>query len=279
MHIHSTCSDGILSPSEILYSAKEKGLAGLSITDHDIFAAYTECFFALAKQLKLEIITGIEMSSEHEGKSIHVLGYDFKLSSISFLKFIRNLQKIRYERNLKILEKLKKYQIYIEEKELYVDGKKVCKGRPQIAKLIVAKKKAKNFQKAFDLFLKEGASCYVAANKLKTEAVIEQIHKAQGKAVLAHPHQIKNKKQVLKLLDLSFDGIEVFYGRLPSFEEEKWLQIAKKKNLLITGGSDFHGIEKTAVGINQTENTSDNYKTFIGSSWIDDKTLKQLLKK
>lgn len=263
LHIHSSFSDGLFSPGEILHMAKEKGLAGLSITDHDVFSAYTNELFALAARLQLKLVSGIELSSLFENKSVHVLGYNFRPDSVSLQRFIEKLQQLRYERNLKILEKLKEYNIYIAEKELYPELKMQCKGRPQIASLIVQKQGAANFQQAFNRYLKEGACCYMAASKFETERAIEEIHLAGGKAVLAHPHQIASKARVLKILKLPFDGLEVFYSRLPLFKEQKWLQIAREKNLLITGGSDFHGTEGST--------------NFIGSSWIDAANFKQLL--
>ncbi len=264
LHVHSTASDGVFTPEELLQMAQEKGLSGLSFTDHDTFSAYTPKLFTLAKKLGLVLVPGIEISSLHKDKSTHILGYNFDLHSVSLCQFIEKLQKIRYERNLKILEKLQAKNIYIKEKELYPNGKgDFSKGRPQIAELIVKKKMGATFQSAFDLYLKEGASCYVAANKFTAEEVIGQIHQAGGKAVLAHPYQIKNKKQVASLLKLPFDGIEVYYGRLHSSQEKEWLEIAKQQEWLITGGSDFHGLGSAY--------------NFMGCSWVDKKTLDLLL--
>lgn len=264
LHVHSSCSDGAFIPEKLLEMAKEKELLGLSITDHDTFSAYTPSLFALAKKLGLVLVPGIEVSSLQDQKSTHILGYNFDLESASFRQFIEKLQKIRYERNLEILEKLKMKNIYITEKELYPDGNgDFSKGRPQIAELIVQKKGAANFQAAFDFYLKEGASCYVAANRFTAEEVIAKIHQAKGKAVLAHPHQVKHKKQLSALLKLPFDGLEVYYSRLPSWQEQEWLKVAKEKKLLVTGGSDFHGIGAA-------------YNA-LGCSWVDKKRLDLLL--
>lgn len=266
LHVHSACSDGSFTPLELLYMAQERGLSGLSITDHDTFAAYDEAFLKLADQLKMTVVIGIEVSSLHLKKSVHVLGYDFDLQSKSFIGFIKNLQEKRYVRNLQILEKLKAKHIYIAQEELYPETEKhALKGRPQIADLVVKKRPDLNFQAAFDLYLKEGASCYVSANKCTTSEVIDQIHKAQGKAILAHPHQVKDRRQIKALLTLDFDGIEAYYGRLPPNREKEWINAAQSKNWLITGGSDFHGHSRVNVP--------------LGSSWVGKKDLDLLLKK
>ena len=256
IHIHSIYSDGTFSPKEILFQAKKQNLSGISITDHDTIEAYTPDFFILAKELEIEILTGVEISSQVGNMSIHILGYGFSLTE-DFFSFLEEIQKRRRERNVKILEKLAQKNMLITEEELLLFSKKGTKttlGRPHIASLMVKKKYVNSFKQAFFLYLKEGGSCYVAGNKFSPLEIIEKLHKAKGKAVLAHPHFIKNKKVLDELLQTPFDGIEAYYGKLLPYMEKKWVEIGKEKNWIITGGSDFHGDMKP-------------YLT-MGSSWV-----------
>ncbi|MFA5250292.1 MAG: PHP domain-containing protein [Parachlamydiales bacterium] len=262
LHVHSCFSDGDVEPFELLQMAQLQGLSGLAITDHDTIAAYTPELFFTARQLGLTLILGAEISSLQGQKSVHVLAYAFE-PNVIFLGFLAEIRQKRIERNLQILAKLQARGLAIAENELYPEVFSGSKGRPHIAKLLVQKGFVPNFQTAFDLYLKEGASCYVEASKFTTRQVIEEVHLAGGKAVLAHPHKLVGEKLVDNLLELPFDGLEGYSGRFNP--GRRWLKIAEKKGWQVTGGSDFH-----------SKNLLSN---FLGSSWTDEKTLAWLIKK
>ncbi|MCK4934019.1 MAG: PHP domain-containing protein, partial [Simkaniaceae bacterium] len=262
MHMHSTCSDGSLSPKELLYHAKEKGLSALSITDHDTTEAYSEELFSESKKLGLFLCKGVEFSCRHKDTNVHILGYHFQTDLVGFCL---EHQLRRKSRNLKILAKLRKNNISIEEGELYGEAatpEKVI-GRPHIASLLIRKGIAKDFKEAFTKYLGDKACCYDPGNPFSVEATIETIHAANGKAFIAHPHLMKKNRVIKDLLKMPLDGIECYYSMIPRDQEEKWLQIAKKNNLLISGGSDFHGEIKPHV--------------FMGSSWIDEETFRKIM--
>ena len=242
LHCHSNISDGELTPSELLYLAKKNGLSGLSITDHDTINGYTKDLFDLAKELEIELLSGIEISSSLNNETVHILGYGFDYNSKVLKSFLDEVQEKRYNRNILILEKLAGVSIKIEEKELYgKQDRNVTIGRPHIAKLMVEKGYVKDFKTAFNEFLKDGGLCYVAGEKFSPNEVIDILHEASAKAVLAHPQQISKLDVLNAVLEMPFDGIEVYYGKMMWHKEKRWLRIAKRKGLLITGGSDFHG--------------------------------------
>jgi len=245
LHCHSYCSDGSDSPETLLKKAKEVGLSGLSITDHDSIEAYTPEIFALAKELNIALLTGVELSSEWEGTSVHILGYGMDVESKDLKDFLAEMIRRRNTRNQAIIDKLKAKKIAIEMAEVEALAHELAShrtiGRPHIAAVLVQKGIVNSVQEAFELYLQEGKGCYVSGIKYTPMDGIEIIHKAKGKAVLAHPHFIKKGSHVRYLMSLPFDGIECYYGTLSKFQEAPWVERAKQKGLIATGGSDYHG--------------------------------------
>jgi len=264
LHTHTTCSDGVLSPKELLDRAKEAGLSGISITDHDTLAAYTEETIAYAEKLGLLLLTGVELSTFFERKSVHILGYLVSTKSESLNKLLHRLQQRRLKRNRVIMEKLSRLAIVVREEELQEIGDLSALGRPHIAQIMVRKGYVPSIEKAFKKYLGEGCPCYDAGEMVPTDEAITAIHNAGGKAFLAHPHLIKKQRFIKKLLELPFDGLEGHYGSFRKEDDEKWIKIAKEHNLLLSGGSDFHG--------------HDNVHAKLGSSWITTEDYEALIR-
>jgi len=269
LHIHSYFSDGTDSPEEILYLAKEKKLLGISITDHDTIDAYTDELFELARTLEIKLIPGVEVSSEFNEVTIHILGYNFDLLSQSFIGFLNEAQEKRRLRNLAILKKLNGKNIDISEKELYDFTKdnnisQTVVGRVHIAQLLKERGSVQSMQDGFDLYIKDNGPCYVPGYKFSSKQVIDQIHLAKGKAILAHPNLIKSSKIINSIFQQPFDGLEAYYAKLMPAYENRWVQKAEKHGWLITGGSDYHGHIRP-------------YNT-LGCSWINEERFDQLIK-
>lgn len=240
LHLHTTCSDGSTSPTELIQLAQQKGLKGLSITDHDSIDAYEPAIPA-AKKAGLHLGTGVEFSCEFQGHSLHLLGYDFDLENDGIRQLCGRHQKRREDRNRAILTKLEEAGMPIEPKELLrrATGKTI--GRPHIAQVMVDKRFVKNLKEAFNLYLGEGKSCYAAGEPFTVEEAIEVIHQAGGKAFLAHPQLLPVDFPAEELLNLPFDGLECYYCRI---FKKSWMEIALAKGWLVSGGSDFHGSVK-----------------------------------
>jgi 3',5'-nucleoside bisphosphate phosphatase len=258
LHVHTDCSDGSDPPLPLLDLAKAAGLSGLSITDHDTIQAYTPELEAKANLLHLELLMGVEISSEWEALTVHILAYGF---DTTLQVFLNQVVERRNERNRKILEKLKKKGIVIEEEEIRRGSAQIV-GRPHIADAMVRKKAAASVQEAFDRYLKDDAPCYAPGGKFAPHEVIAAIHQHRGKAVLAHPHFLKRGHFLRDLLHLPFDGLECYYGRLPKEQEKPWLKIADEHHWLATGGSDYHGIMRPFAP--------------IGSAWVGEETFRKL---
>lgn len=261
LHCHSTCSDGTLTPEQLVTLAVARGLSGLSITDHDCVDAY-QLALPLAQEKNLLLLTGAEFSSNHQGHSVHILAYAFPCKNTAIQELCNRHSKRREERNQGILDLLRNKGMPIDPQTITALG---SVGRPHIAQAMIESKYVKTIEEAFYKFLGDGKCCYVPGNPVSTEETIEIIHSAGGLAVIAHPHLIKNSAVVASLLELPFDGIECYYARFGPSDNSVWIDIAEKKRWIITGGSDFHGTVKPDIS--------------LGSSWVNAHTFNILYQK
>lgn len=261
-HCHTHFSDGALSVSDLIARAKARNLSGLSITDHDTLEAY-ETAFEQAEINQIELIPGVEISSELNRTNIHVLGYAFNLKHAGLNQFLKELQVARDDRNLKILAKLAKASMPITIEEIKAQFPIGIIGRPHIAKLMIDKGYVKTMKKAFDLYLGNKGRCYVSGCFVPVEQAISLIQQAGGFAVIAHPHRITAKKIVNELLTFPFDGIEVYYANTPLNETTSWLEIANKKNWLVTGGSDFHAENQYNLDLGSSFTPETTWQVFL----------------
>lgn len=260
LHCHSTYSDGTYTPSELIELACKIGLSGLSITDHDTIEAYREAIPEAAER-QLPLIPGLELSTVHKGKSVHVLAYSFQLNSADILDFCKNQRARRENRNKAILERLASHGMPIEEDELSSPLDNRSFGRPHIAQAMVKRGYVSSIQQAFHEYIGDGKLCFYPGSRFSVEETIEIIHKARGVAIIAHPHLIENSI-VKDLLEMKFDGIEGYYARFSSEDHARWIKTGMKRGWLITGGSDFHGAIKPNIP--------------LGSSWVGEEVFKTL---
>lgn len=262
LHTHTTCSDGTLSPEALVVHAKKMGLSGLSITDHDTVAAYPQAI-EKAKAVGLCLGTGVEFSSVFKAMNVHILGYDIDLDHAELQQFCEKHRIRREKRNKAILDKLAKAGFVLDVEAFFARGSLL--GRPHIAQAMIEKGYVEDIPRAFQKYIGDKAPYYVQGDPFSVEETLEVIHASGGKAFLAHPHLIDHRQKIRSLLDLPFDGIECYYARLPLKMEERWLKMAKERQLLISGGSDFHGEFKEHLP--------------LGCSWVDAATFKAIFQK
>jgi hypothetical protein len=239
LHCHSQCSDGTLSPEDLVRHAVEIGLQGLSITDHDTINAYDR-IIPLVNELGLQLLSGVEFSCFHKNNSIHILAYGFPLDSVLIRDFCSRHHQRRQARNLAMLKRLKDHHMPLSEEEV-LSSAEGSVGRPHIAQAMVLKGYVGTISEAFQRFLGEGKPCYEAGTTFSVEETLEIIHRSAGLAVIAHPHLIPNQNILRDLLMMDFDGLECYYAKFPEADHKRWVKMAQRKGLLITGGSDFHG--------------------------------------
>ncbi|MDN5279350.1 MAG: 3,5-nucleoside bisphosphate phosphatase [Clostridiales bacterium] len=244
LHVHSTASDGLLTPGQIVDSAAQKGLAAVAITDHDTIGGVAEAK-SQGKEKGLEVIAGIELSCGWEGRdaSIHVLGLFIDENSGPLLELLDSQKRFRHQRALKIVGLLEKCGLDMSElkNEFEASTEKVL-GRPHIARFLLEKGYIKEFQQAFDKYLSGGRPAYVPKDHVDPIAGIETIKKAGGIAVLAHPGLIPDWEVVWeKISDMPWDGMETYYSEHSNSQVRKFAEIVAEKGWASTGGSDYHG--------------------------------------
>lgn len=259
-HCHTLHSDGELAPEAILDLAKKQGLDGLSITDHDTLAAYPQAL-PYAKSIGIELISGIEISAEHQKKSIHVLGFAFNLLHEPLQTFCLSLQQNRDKRNQAMCQRLTRMGLPLTLEELQAKYPHGSIGRPHIAQLMLEKGFVSSIKQAFDRYIGDHCGGYISGFQVPVEKAIELIHQAGGFAVLAHPYIIASKSIISDLIEMPFDGVEVYYRHTTLPQITPWLNIAAKKNWMLTGGSDFHDF-KTSPPLGCAYTPPEIFETF-----------------
>lgn len=257
LHIHSTASDGTYTPSEIISLAQKLNLKAISITDHDTIEGSIEAA-RISPSPSLKLLSGVEISASPPplfscSGTIHILGYlvnhnDKRLNNLLF-----SLQEARKNRNPKIIQRLKDLGIELSLDEVRNEIGKGQLGRPHIASVMEKKGFVKSIDEAFKKYLGQGMPAYVEKYRIESSKAIKIILDAGGVPVLAHPVliQLTNndllESMIENLVSMGLMGVEVYYPEHSDIQVASLLEIAKKLNLLVTGGSDFHGLLKPNV--------------------------------
>ena len=260
LHIHTTMSDGTDTVEEIMSLARHRGIDTIAITDHDTTAALEN----LERPDDMTVIDGIELSTWHEGTSVHVLGYFIDINNKVLKSTLSNLKNERRERGVKILEKLDQIEgIHIDPDTILKKSTQASIGRMDIARELVRMGIIKKPGQAFERFIGDGMPCYVSTRKISTAEAVRLIEGANGIPVLAHPGTIDGFTDYEALLDLGFKGIEVFYPKHTREQRQFFHDLAVKRNILVAGGSDFHGSRTPGRNKIGQAYLSENYMTRI----------------
>ena len=253
LHCHSTASDGTLAPADVVRLAKDSGLVGLALTDHDTIAGLAEAA-ATAREVGLQFLPGIEISCEvPRPATMHVLGYGVDIESPQLKELTSQLMAGRDDRNPRIIAKLNELgvAITIEEAEAQAGGDVL--GRPHIAAVLLKKGYVSSIKQAFDKYLGQGGAAYFDRDRPDPRRGLELIRQAGGLPVLAHPVQLRTEndaqlERVIKdLADLGLAGLEIIHSDHDEAMIEKYSKLADRFGLLKTGGSDFHGTNKKDI--------------------------------
>lgn len=261
LHMHSTASDGTLSPAQIVASAmaeagNKKEPVVIALTDHDTVAGIPE-FMKEAEKYKerLTAVPGVEISTDYHGVEIHVLGYNIDIHNAALLERLKVCRESRDGRNEKIIQKLQEQGIQITMDDIRPADPNETIARPHIAKQLLKKHYVSSVKEAFDKYLAEGRCCYVERIMPTPQEAISLIKNSGGIAVLAHLMYYKKLDAAQKatlaaeLKEAGLDGIETYYNTYTPEEEEFVKSIAKEHALLRTGGTDFHGQNKPHISL------------------------------
>ena len=257
LHIHSSASDGSLTPAEVLSEAERLGLEAISITDHDTLAG-SASVFNLGQQSAVKLLTGVEISTAPPrpapiSGSLHILGYGFQIDDPKLGEMLLVLQRARKNRNPAILKRLQRLGIEISLEEIVQTVGKGQIGRPHIAQMLMEKGIVSSIDEAFGKYLGQGKPAYIDKYRIPCGEAIETILAAGGVPVLAHPYLLNIERNsdleqfVVSLMALGLKGLEVYYPEHPPDKVRLYEHIATKHDLLITGGTDFHGSIKPEV--------------------------------
>lgn len=253
LHLHTTHSDGSSAPTEVVALARKAGVSALAITDHDITTAIPEAM-AAGRNLGIEVIPGVEISSWYGDSELHVLGYFLDWQDAALNERLAALRESRHRRNPKIIERLQSLGIDIQYDEVRALAGTDAVGRPHIARVLMNKGVVGSAKEAFDRFLAHGGPAYVPRELPSPAEAIRWIKAASGLAVLAHPSWVKTTEGTLadlvrQLNADGLDGVEVHYSTHTPRQTREYLDLAKQLNLLVTGGSDFHGVTKPDIEV------------------------------
>lgn len=241
LHVHSTASDGVLTPSEVVRLAAERGLDVIALTDHDTLNGVAEAQRAAA-DTELEVIAGVEISSEGEWGDLHILGYYVSLESGPLQEMMQAMQNARLGRARKMVERLGELGMPLEWEDVRALAGGESVGRPHVARALLKRGYVVTLQDAFDRFLANGGPAYVPRLKLTPAEVIHAIIEAGGVASLAHPGYYWTALELLpEFVGYGLRGVEVHYPNHSPDEIKALLRLCRKHGLIATGGTDFHG--------------------------------------
>ena len=255
LHIHSTCSDGYLSPEEVVRQAQRVGLAAVALADHDNIDGIARAI-QVGTELDIIVLAGMELSTQwYHFSDMHLLGYGFDYQDPYLVRALQEFQEFRRQRNRQIIDKInqklageQRQPLVVEQVQQLAGG---TIGRPHIAQALRLAGYVSHNDEAFDRYL---VPCNVPKRYFPVDEAIRMIHRSGGLAVLAHPPYVTRDRQrltklVAELTTLGLDGLEV-YNNGAGLEETDWLiKLARRQGLILTGGSDFHGDPGSAIEI------------------------------
>ncbi len=253
LHLHTDYSDGLDSPAELLDLVRDKQLAAFSVCDHDSFDAWFEIHDLLTES-DPELITGVELSAKKNDEDIHILGYFFDPFNQKLKSAVSDFREKRNRRAAKMLNELRKLGIDISMDLLLEIAGDSSVGRPHVADAMVRVGAINNYNEAFRKYIGTGGPAYVPKDTLSPSKAIALIKDAGGLAFLAHPGINDAGRHIDEFADYGLDGIEVYHSHHNYSHRKHYREVARKKNLLISGGSDYHGRNSDIHGMLGSQN-------------------------
>lgn len=248
LHLHSTASDGRLAPAKLVSAAAEGHLDVIALTDHDTVAGVADAC-AAAEVSAVQVVAGIEISTRAPEGEFHILGYGIDPLAPALVAHSAHSAARRAERMQAMLDRLRPFGVELRLEEVdALAGFPACLGRPHLARALVARGRVGSVGEAFERYLRDGGPAFVATEFPTVEEAIERIHAGGGAAVWAHPPADRVAEVLPRLAALGLDGIECHRPRTPPQATSRLVQLARTHDLLVTGGSDWHGPHNGPLG-------------------------------
>ena len=243
LHLHTYFSDGTYSPEELVGHACRVGLTAIALTDHDTVEG-CERASAAAVAVGLQFIPGAELTAEFQGMELHLLAYCIDVRHARLLSETSKYQSIRQDRIREMVERLNRLDIPLNAQAVFDLANCQSPGRPHVARALVQAGFCGSLDEAFERFLKRNRPAWVPKTKVSARDAIALVHEAGGVAVMAHPGLNRSDEMIPALVEAGLDGIECFHTKHSTTAAERYLGMAERYKLLVTGGSDCHGMSK-----------------------------------
>ncbi|MEW6101059.1 MAG: PHP domain-containing protein [Candidatus Omnitrophota bacterium] len=248
LHLHTIFSDGTHTPGELIKEAMAAGISCIAISDHDTIDGVCSLTAGGMKE-GIEVLPALELSCEHEGREVHILGYLVDCEKHKLREKLNYLKENRIKRVYSITDKLKALGIPLDPEKVFQLAKYGTVGRLHIARAMVSEGFVNSTFEAFQKYLGDDCPAFVLGFKFSVQEAIKLIKESGGIPVLAHPYTMDNDELILKFIKYGLMGLEVYYPEHNSLKRELYLGLAEKYNLLVTGGSDYHGSAKPLVKV------------------------------
>jgi predicted metal-dependent phosphoesterase TrpH len=242
LHVHSSASDGVLTPEELVVKACELKLSGLALSDHDTVDGLSIAVdYIKHHELPLDFIPAIEMNTELDNHEVHILGYYIDYRNEELKQQLLQIKEARRGRAVKMINRLRDMGIEIDMKRVEQIAMDDLIARPHIARALLEKGYVSTEKEAFDKYIGKGRPAYVPRYKFEPQTALKLIADAGGVSVLAHPGLLRDQAMVHLLVEMGVEGLEVYYPEHSPSIISEYLKLCSDKKLLITGGSDYHG--------------------------------------
>ncbi|GMQ57862.1 PHP domain-containing protein [Vallitalea sediminicola] len=254
LHVHTTASDGTYEPCELVeYASKQKDLAAIAITDHDCISGIKEAKES-SELYNIEIVSGIEFSTRYNNTEIHLLGLYIDENNLSFVNGLNDIVDARNSRNIQMIEKLNNIGINISLQDVIATSNSEVYTRAHFAKALFQKGYVSSMREAFNKYIGNDSPCYVPRDKVTPKMAIELVLSCGGVPILAHPTLYNMDLRQLdaligELTEIGLLGIEGLYSLYTKSQEKYLKDFADKYDLVISGGSDFHGSNKPNIDL------------------------------
>lgn len=243
LHLHTYFSDGTFSPEELASRAHAEGLGALALTDHDTLEG-AERMAAACEVHGIEFIPGAELTAEHRKKEIHILGYWLDVDSPALVSRLAGFQAVRVNRIRDMVHRLNQRGIPLQAESVFALANCRAPGRPHVARALVAQGFCRDYDEAFEKYLKKGRPAWVPKARMEAPDTIDLIHAAGGVAVLAHPGLYRDDTLIPELVSAGLDGLECWHTKHFGASAENYQKLSAELGLVATGGSDCHGMSK-----------------------------------
>jgi hypothetical protein len=243
LHLHTNFSDGTYTPEELAGHGKRHGLAAMALTDHDTLEGCGRMAAACERE-GMEFISGTELTAEIQGHELHLLAYCVDLGNEKLLREVGKFQIVRQERIREMVARLNKMDVPLQVEAVFALANCRSPGRPHVARALVQAGLCGSLNEAFDRFLKANRPAWVPKAKMSALEGLELVHQAGGVAVMAHPGLNRTDEIIPGMVEAGLDGIECFHSKHSPSTSQRYLALAEKYHLVVTGGSDCHGMNK-----------------------------------